>query len=189
MFEDYKTKARPLRYLTIFFLRRYCILLVLTVYPANTLTQILTHMVSTMYVIGFVAGDRPFRLPSMNNQELLNEMTVLIAAYPLLIFTNWVPDEERKLDAGWFVVACIGLNVLINMSVLIAEVCKAAFNKIKLYMLRYQYRKDLAKRIEKKRQEVIDKKNKADFIYSMFYRPGDVPGHGIDKPILNSEAK
>ena len=104
-----------------------------------------------MYVIGYVARDQPFLSPSMNKQELVNEMTVLIAAYPLLVFTNWVPNEERKLDAGWFVVACICLNVMFNISVLIVEICKSAILRIKLYVLRYQYRKDLAKREEKKK--------------------------------------
>ena len=90
LFEDFRFNRRSLRYPTIFFLRRYVVLLVLTLFPFNELAQIHIHMTSTMYVIAFVSAERPYKNNLINKQEFMNEMMVWIAAYPLLVFTTWI---------------------------------------------------------------------------------------------------
>ena len=109
-------------YKIVFFLRRYSVILVLTLLPGNTLSQILTTMISTMVVIAYVSGIRPHARATINNQEIINEITVLIASYPLLIFTNWVWDMDTRVNAGWFLIACIMLNVILNISILLFAV-------------------------------------------------------------------
>ena len=79
-------------------------------------------MISTMVVIAYVAGIRPHARAAINYQEIINEITVLIASYPLLIFTNWVWDMDTRVNAGWFLIACIMLNVILNISILLFAV-------------------------------------------------------------------
>lgn len=49
-----------------------------------------------MYVVGFVAGEKPFKTPVANKQEFINEVMVQLAAYPLFVFTDWIVIEEQK---------------------------------------------------------------------------------------------
>ena len=72
-----------------------------------------------MVVIAYVAGVRPHARSFINDQEIINEVTVLIASYPLLCFTNWVWDMNTRLNAGWFLVACILLIMLFNILILV----------------------------------------------------------------------
>ena len=125
MLGSYRPNRKSMLYKIVFFLRRYSVILVLTLLPGNTLSQILTTMISTMVVIAYVSGIRPHARASINNQEIINEITVLIASYPLLIFTSWVWDMDSRVNAGWFLIACILLNVLLNMSILIFAVIYA----------------------------------------------------------------
>ena len=119
MLGSYRPNRRSMLYSFIFFLRRYTVILALTTLSWNGNLQILTSMISTMVVIAYIAGVRPHVSPSVNNQEIINEITVLIATYPLLFFTKWVWDMDTRLNAGWFLVACILLNILFNISILI----------------------------------------------------------------------
>ena len=90
LFMSYRPNSRSLLYPSIFFLRRYAVLLVLTLFPFNAMTQIYLQMFTTLYVIGFIASDSPFVDKTVNRQEMINEIMVWIAAFPLLVFTPWV---------------------------------------------------------------------------------------------------
>ena len=81
-------------YKVIFFLRRYLMLGILTLLPINELLQIQVQMLSTIWVIAYLWHTRPYKSNLLNNTETLNEFTVLVAAYPLLGFTEWMSLHE-----------------------------------------------------------------------------------------------
>ena len=56
LFEGYRLNSTSLRYQIIFFLRRYLMLLILTLLPKEEVWPILLQMHSTMYVIGYIGG-------------------------------------------------------------------------------------------------------------------------------------
>ena len=89
-----------------------------------------------MVVIAYVAGIQPHTNTAVNNQEIINEIIVLISTYPLLFFTEWVWDMDSRLNAGWFLVACILLNVLLNISIQLFAVLWAQKKKVKLLCIR-----------------------------------------------------
>ena len=87
---------------------------------------------------------KPFYRQTVNIQEVLNEITVIIAAHHLYIFTEWVSLEDR-IFMGWSLIAVIGVNVAMNMGMLAFVVLhmvyiksrkKYAVNKRALIMLR-----------------------------------------------------
>ena len=91
---------------------------------------------STMFVIGYIGREGPFSSRFANVQEILNELTVFVAAYPLLTFTAWVSNSEDRIDNGWFLVGCICLNVLFNITVLAVIVAHKACLKCKFHYIR-----------------------------------------------------
>ena len=48
----------------------------------------------------------------------MNEVTILLACYPLLTFTEWVSDMDRRIEMGWFLLALIGLSLMTYITLL-----------------------------------------------------------------------
>ena len=84
----------------------------------------------------------------MNKQELVNELTVLLAAYPLLLFTTWIWESKPRNEAGWFIVACIIANVCFNMTIAIVFLVATLKSKIKFACIRRKKRKEMEKRLK-----------------------------------------
>ena len=51
----------------------------------------------------------------MNIGEIANELSVVIAAYHLFWFTDYVSLPESELSFGWSIIGTILLNVLFNI--------------------------------------------------------------------------
>jgi len=49
-----------------------------------------------MFVIQYLIRVRPNKEPLINRTEIINEIMVLIAAYPLFCFTEFILVEERQ---------------------------------------------------------------------------------------------
>ena len=81
-------------------------------------------MVATGFVIFYIMAYRPYKEPYRNRMEAYNEATVLISAYPLLIFTEWVASKDRKFDVAWFLIAIILVNIFVNIGALCIIICK-----------------------------------------------------------------
>ena len=105
-----------------------------------------------MIMISYNVKVRPFISKPLNMQEQLNEMTVLIAAYPLFCFTNFLWDTERRLEAGWFLVACIATNVLFNITFLLVMLCATNLKRFRRWWIRRQKIKAREAFLEKKRK-------------------------------------
>ena len=56
---------------------------------------------------------------------------MLIAAYHLFCFTEWIDDFERRFELGWSLVIIIVLNILVNMTILTFYVCRSAIAKVR----------------------------------------------------------
>ena len=93
-------------------------------------------MATTIFMIGYIGGERPYVSPFSNKQELLNEMIVLVAAYPLLTFTDFVWELDTRIDNGFFIIGCILLNIIANMIVVIVIAIHSGIRKCKLYFLK-----------------------------------------------------
>ena len=64
LFEDYRKKALALGYPVVFFMRRYAIILILTLMPRLKYAQIFGHLISTGIVVSYLFGQRPYYIPS-----------------------------------------------------------------------------------------------------------------------------
>ena len=62
--------------------------------------------------MSYVAYVKPFTSMMQNIQEVLNEVTILLACYPLFTFTEWVSNMDRRMEMGWFLLAVIISSLL-----------------------------------------------------------------------------
>lgn len=136
LFNAFRVNKPALMYQIIFFLRRYTMLISLTLVFDEPLWQVELQMASTMFIVYYITNFQPFYSPAMNRIEALNELTVLVASYPLLTFTEWVWVLEERKRYGWYLINCIGLSVLFNILVTLAMWIHKICRSLKFYCLR-----------------------------------------------------
>ncbi|TNV87552.1 hypothetical protein FGO68_gene2096 [Halteria grandinella] len=91
---------------------------------------------------------KPFSIPRLNELEVFNEICILIAAYHLVMFTDFdLSDPKASIDlhlqiqykCGWSMIAITTLNILVNMLVMLVESfynLKLGFKKASYYLRR-----------------------------------------------------
>jgi hypothetical protein len=67
----------------------------------------------------FIAEVKPFELPLLNTMEVINECFIIMAAYHLFLFTEFVPDPIIQYKFGWSIILVTIINIVINMGVMI----------------------------------------------------------------------
>lgn len=81
---------------------------------------------------------KPFDMPILNRMEIFNECCIIVAAYHLLTFTEFVGDPDLQYQMGWSIIGTTLVNVLVNMAVMFY----GSFLKFRLlfWKLRYKYK-------------------------------------------------
>lgn len=54
--------------------------------------QVMIIIFHSLFVIVYIQHVKPFELPFMNKLEVFNEVCIIIAAYHLILFTEFVDD-------------------------------------------------------------------------------------------------
>lgn len=66
-----------------------------------------------MYIISV----KPFKEPRLNKLEIFNELTVLLCAYHIPLFSDFVPDPDIRYIAGWSIILITCSNLMINIGI------------------------------------------------------------------------
>ena len=80
--------------------------------------QINQYMLQSALLMSYVAYNRPFNSSLLNNQEVLNEITVLLSSYTLFCYSDFVPDPYTRYQVGWASIGIILLNLAMNLTFL-----------------------------------------------------------------------
>ena len=51
--------------------------------------------------------------------EVFNEICIVGACYHLLLFTDFENDQNQQYLAGWSIIVITGINIVINMIIMI----------------------------------------------------------------------
>ena len=157
LFTAYKPEKQALRYPTIFFLRRYCMILTLVLMPNFKYAQILMQLHAAMYMIAYMGHVQPYLSNFINKQEIINEIVVWSAAYTLFCFSDFVWEIDQRIQIGWALVAYIMLNVFFNIGCLIYQACKMLKFKCKVFSVKMKISK-----IKKKHAKYLIEKAEND---------------------------
>ena len=78
---------------------------------------------------------KPYKNETLNKQEISNELFILASSYFMLVFSEWIPDDQKltgtklniKNTMGQVMFALIALNIFTNSVI----VCRALVLKVK----------------------------------------------------------
>jgi hypothetical protein len=76
----------------------------------------------------YLVHSMPFETKARNIIELLNELTILIASYLLIPFTDLVDDIHAKYLFGWLLIFLTIFNMLINFVIVTIQTINALRN-------------------------------------------------------------
>jgi len=75
--------------------------------------------VQSYFMLVYLIRVKPFKVPLMNEIEILNEICVLIATYHLLCFTDFVPDPQMQSNIGYSLLGFTGFTLALNIGALL----------------------------------------------------------------------
>ena len=80
----------------------------------------------------------------------MNELMVLLAVYPLFIFTDYQMqlEPEAVINTGWVLVAIIAVNVAFNIVVFVVFAISTFYTKIKICCIKRRIKRELALRLK-----------------------------------------
>jgi hypothetical protein len=87
---------------------------------------------------------KPFDIPLLNQLEIFNEYSILLATYHLFSFTAFVSDPENQYQMGWSIICVTILNMAVNILIMLYKSIlslKIAFMKIKRKYLLWKMNK------------------------------------------------
>jgi hypothetical protein len=122
-------------------MRRYAIACSLIALPNNFLFQILFQVFSSSLFLLYLVDSKPHKDVKQGVMEVFNEITVSLAGYFLFVFTDLVPDDERRYQAGWALVILILTNLMVNVSIMLVESFHIYKRKIQTLWMNYKLRK------------------------------------------------
>jgi len=104
-------------------------------------------MLLSILQLSYLHNVKPLDKLKLNNLELMNEYTILLIIYQMLLYTNYVPSPQDRYDFGWTSCIIIGLSVLVNLWSIIAFSVKDLYYKIRWKIYSRKVRKAFLKRV------------------------------------------
>jgi hypothetical protein len=84
------------------------------------MTFIFLSQLSTMYVIQF----KPYDDPYTNYNEIFNELCVLAASYPVIMFIDFIDSPQVKEKAGLGIILVLAISFGVNLIIQIVTMLK-----------------------------------------------------------------
>jgi len=90
-----KNSKGKMSYFFVFMIRRVYFVAI-SIYLKQYSLQIISILISNLLVIIYIGLARPFSRILRNKIELVNECLVSTACVHLMMFTDWIPDQEKQ---------------------------------------------------------------------------------------------
>ncbi len=100
-------------------LRRALYAAVLVMWANYPIFQIMALTMMSIVMLIYIMLVKPYDDRRLNRMEVFNELTVLMCAWHLLLFTDMITDTDVKWMAGWSMVLITGFNLIFNIGLVL----------------------------------------------------------------------
>lgn len=123
-----------------FLLRRFLIAVAVT-FTGNYFFWQFLLFVSQIIVQVMIIGMGVFpAVASENRSRYFNELIMMLSAYPLLAYTPWVQNDQKRFYVGYISISAIVIHLLVNFGPIIIETIKNCTRKIRLWCARRDHK-------------------------------------------------
>jgi len=118
-----KISILPLWNMTFFFSRRIVVAIVTIILSSTIIFQIFTINISSLLLITYYMGSKPFDHKFFSRQEIMNEFFIYLTSYFLMCFTDFISDpifRYTRIGSTYFYSLCF--IIALNMSMIFFQV-------------------------------------------------------------------
>ena len=106
----------------VFILRRILMAVMFLLLQQFPFATIQISLFLNLFMMIHTTNSRPFKRPSLNRKEIINEAFVLTSCNLLVLFTGFCPDVMTQYHmGGWAHMVVLGLCILFNLAFVFAE--------------------------------------------------------------------
>ena len=143
-------------YMPLFCIHRYIISFMEVFLNSFVQFNIFINILLELGVVILYLKYSPMKMKSMNNQEIMNASVILVTAYFIMMFTNFVPDPEIRYNLGFSIMYdliiffCVTFGYILYKMVYALYIARQKRIHTKAWNDHY---------LKKKKREEIEKKN------------------------------
>jgi hypothetical protein len=92
-------------------------------FTSTSMINVMLQIIMSFQLIIYITVVKPFTIPRDNIIEIINEFTILISFYLTigLITDDSLMSGELKYEYGFFMIAIVLMNVMVNFSIFIGS--------------------------------------------------------------------
>ncbi|TNV87956.1 hypothetical protein FGO68_gene8438 [Halteria grandinella] len=122
-----------------------------------TLLQITLQIASSIFMLYYLCNTMPYTDRLLNVVEILNECSLLVCAYFLFCFSDFVESAEFRYTIGWVFSGFILLNLSTNWTILFVRMLQPLYSKLaKFFRKRQRVKKEAVQKIELNMKQLQD---------------------------------
>ena len=107
---------------TLFCVKRLVYALITVYLFNNVVPQLYAYIFVPLFSIGFNIRHKPFNSKLLHYKENLNEFAILMCAYYIAMFTQWICDPMVRYQIGWIFIQSLFVILLINLMIIIYQI-------------------------------------------------------------------
>ena len=144
LFKGVKLNRPSLLYSLIFIVRRMVMVATLIFLPLDGNFQVFIYLGSAFWMLIYAISVKPYEDRVLNRQEVTNELFILLTGYFMLMFSGWIPDEEKiaglelntKTAIGLAMLCSVLLNVMVNIGIVLVSLGQEIKRKWRIRRMR-----------------------------------------------------
>lgn len=118
VYDGLKTESKMALLYNVLFLSRRLMFSYIVVFVDYPVLQIQMLFYQSILMIMYLMYFRPFELNELNNIEIFNELTILISAYHMLLFTPWEANIDTQFLVGYSMIGVTATNIIVNTGIM-----------------------------------------------------------------------
>jgi len=157
---NYETDKQSVYHFTMLFLyRRLLFAFTLAFCKVSIVLQVYIIIFSSLGLLCYVVHWQPMEADQYDFLAIFNEAVLLICAYMLLVYTEYVPSPEMRYEFGNYFLYMLFFNFGLNILLLFNEILRMVRRECKKRRHHKKIRRDRKLKVqgdEKKKQAAID---------------------------------
>lgn len=156
----YKLKA--LAFTSLFLARRLLFAFVLVFCAVSIVLQVFLADILSTLLLAFYLSVWPMWDSVNNCIQVFNEVVVLTSVWLVFQFTEFVPEPETRHTFGWNLLYFIGVNVALNVFVLVFTIGRKIYSSCRKVYLARKLKQLQHVRVEQQKQEPVEQVSESE---------------------------
>lgn len=118
--------------------------MIICLLKSSIVLQILAADATLLGMMAFYIAGLPMSDIPNNFIQIFNEFGIWLCCCSLVVFTDFIPSPVDRYDIGWYLLYFVGVQISINILVLILSILLSVYKAIRTYLIKRTLKKKMA---------------------------------------------